>query len=381
MKKNIALFHPWIKSRGGAEKVILELLSKSKHSFDVYTWAYDPKNTFPEFKKFNINVLTPKIGKRLARSHLLRGLFFPLSFLKKIPLEKYDKTLISTSGLAEFITFRNYKKGQTYAYVHTPLREADEKIIKWNLKNRYRGKFLTKYLYLFAVGVYRVFEKIAWKKLDVIMFNSELSLSRAEKRNLLIGQKKHVVYPPIDFERLKVSKAEQKKRFFYISRFNPPKRQDVLIEAWKIFSKKHPGYELVLAGTSDNKKYLKSLQKLAKGENSIKIKAHLSDKEMGNLIESSMAGIFLGYQEDFGIVPLEVLAAGKPLIAVDEGGYVNLIKDHKGFYKIKERHGREEMIKEVVKGLSRLISTHKGYKKMPKLKTKDFVKEIDSILE
>ena len=93
VRQKIALFHPWIKSKGGAEKVVLELLEKSKHNFDVYTWAYDKENTFEEFEEYKINVIAPKFGKTLARYHILRGLFFPLSLFKKIPLEKYDKFL------------------------------------------------------------------------------------------------------------------------------------------------------------------------------------------------------------------------------------------------------------------------------------------------
>ena len=71
------------------------------------------------------------------------------------------------------MTFRNYKKGKTYAYCHTPLREANKKIILWNLNNRYKGNFIRKNIYLIAVKIYKIFEKKAWKKLDVVIFNSE----------------------------------------------------------------------------------------------------------------------------------------------------------------------------------------------------------------
>lgn len=49
MKNKIAIFHPWIKSRGGAEKTVLELLKNFKES-ELYTWVYEPENTFEEFK-------------------------------------------------------------------------------------------------------------------------------------------------------------------------------------------------------------------------------------------------------------------------------------------------------------------------------------------
>ncbi|MCL5730037.1 MAG: glycosyltransferase [Candidatus Pacearchaeota archaeon] len=376
--KKIALFHPWIKSKGGAERVILELLKKSRHNIDIYTWAYDRENTFPEFGDYKINVILPKIGKKLSRYYIIRGLFLPLSLFKKIPLYKYDKFLISTSGVAEFLTFRNYKKGNTYAYVHTPLREATEKIVKWNLSNREDMNLLKKSVYLLAVKIYRIFEKLAWKRLDIIIFNSELSKSRAEERGLIINKESHIVYPPINFSEF--GNGKDKKYFIYVSRLNPPKRQDVLIEAWKIFSKNNKNYKLIIVGAPENKRYHQKLLDSSKSIKSIKIKTHVSQKELNRLYGNCTAGLFLGYQEDFGIVPLEILSSGKPLIAVDEGGYIKLIKNHPHFHPIKEKHNQKEMINEIANGLKSFLNK-KFPKKVEKIKIRDFVTEIDRILE
>jgi glycosyltransferase involved in cell wall biosynthesis len=378
-KQKIALFHPWIKSKGGAEKVVLELLKKSKNNFDIYTWAYDKENTFPEFQNYKINILVPNFGRKLARFHILRGLFFPLSLFKKIPLEKYDKFLISTSGLAEFITFRNYKKGKTYAYVHTPLREANKKIVKWNLENRHKNSFFQKQIYLAAVKFYKIFEKRAWKKLDVVIFNSELSQSRAEEHGLLKKQKKQIIYPPVDFSRFEGLKTTTGSSFVYISRLNSPKRQDLLIKAWKIFSKHNKKYNLILIGTPDNKKYYKKLLDLSKGDKTIQIKLNPSNEEFDKILSAAKAGIFLGYQEDFGIVPLEIIAAGKPLLAVDEGGYVKLVAGHPLFHKIKEKHSKEKMIKEISKELENFVK-NKQRKITKKVKLKDFITQMDEVL-
>ena len=219
-QKKIALFHPWIKSRGGAEKVVLEFLKSRKYNIDLYTWVYDKENTFEEFKNFHINIIAPKIAKKIARFYVLRGLFLPLSFFSKIPLNKYDLFLISTSGVAELITFRNHKPKKTFAYVYTPLRAATQEIVKWNLKNRYNNLF-SKLIYLSAVRLYRILEKIAWKKIDFAMFISELSLERAKKRGLLKNKKIKIIYPPVDvekFSKLKTRKGDlvsTKDRIYY----------------------------------------------------------------------------------------------------------------------------------------------------------------------
>ena len=89
---------------------------------------------------------------------------------------------------------------------------------------------------------------------------------------------------------------------------------------------------------------MEQLKKLQKKTKNVEIKLDVSNKELEKILASSIAGLFLGYQEDFGIVPLEILAANKPLIAVDEGGYIQLIQNHPLFHKIKEKHNKEEMI-------------------------------------
>jgi len=221
---------------------------------------------------------------------------------------------------------------------------------------------------------------MAWKNLDVVIFNSELSLSRAEESGLLKEKEKYVIYPPIDFSRFERLKNEKGNSFVYISRLNNPKRQDVLLEAWNIFSKENKGYKLILIGTPDNKKYYETLKELSEGDKSIEIKSGVSNKELEYILRKSLAGFFLGYQEDFGIVPLEILGAGKPLLAVDEGGYVKVIDKHPLFHRIKEKHSRGEMVKEISKELENFVKKSKFKGNVEKIKMKNFIEEIDEVL-
>jgi len=316
--EKMAIFHPWIKSKGGGERVVLEIMRN--FNADLYTWAYEPEKTFDEFKRYKINILAPRFTKKLSYLKILRVALVPLGILKKIPPERYDLFLISTSGVGEFITFRNYKPGKTYAYIHTPLREADKQIVKWNLDNIYKRKFLKKIFYLLSVQIYKLLEKIAWKKIDILIFNSELSKQRAIGRKLISKQKDYVVNPPVNFK--KRNKIKVGKHFLYISRLNPPKRQDILLKAWDKFVKKNPKFSLIIGGTPEGKEYHKEIIRLKNQTQNVEIKLNVSDLEKEKLISESLAGIFLGYKEDFGIFPLEIVSAGKPLIGVEGGGYV-----------------------------------------------------------
>lgn len=380
MKKKIAIFHPWIKSRGGAEKTVLELL-KNFENIELYTWVYEKENTFEEFKKFKINVIGNKFFRKFSHSNILRGMFLISSLFSKIPLKKYDLFLISTSGVGEFILFKNYKPGKTYAYIHTPLRDASEEIVKWNLNKKYKN-ILSKVFYVSVVKIYRVFEKIAWKKIDYAIFNSELSLERAKKRNLVKNKKVSIVYPPTDIGKSKKRDTKNKDYFLYPSRINPPKRQDLLIESWKVFSKKHPDKKLIIAGNMENKKYYEKIKKLSEGCKNIEIKINLENKEFLKLYEECNAVIFIPFIEDFGIVPFEALSLGKPLIAVDKGGYYNLVKDIPQFYKIKEVYDDKKMIKSINESLENFLKSKVKPKKIPNLvsSTSNFIERIKKTL-
>ena len=377
-KEKIALFHPWIKSRGGAEKVVLRI-AEALGDVDIYTWSYKKEDSFHEFKNHNVIVIGNKISEKLSRKHFIRGLI-PFISKNNIPLKNYDKFIVSTSGVGEFILFKNYLPGNTYVYAHTPLREANKNIIKWNLKNN-RYNLFQKTIYKTLVKIYNVFEKRAWKKTDYPIFNSELSKKRAEDKGLLKNKESGIVYPPIEIGEKK-KKAQDKKYLLYVSRINSPKRQDVLIKAWNKIRKDFPDYKLVLVGNIDNKKYYEKIKKEL--NESIKIKENVSSEKLDELYRNCSAGIFLGYEEDFGMVPLEILSYKKPLIAPDIGGYFDLMKNHPLFYKIKEKHDNKEMAEEVSNKLRNFLKNKKeiskSKRKINKINVPDFDKEIRRVL-
>jgi glycosyltransferase involved in cell wall biosynthesis len=379
-KLKIALFYPWIKSRGGAEKVLLEIMKIKEFKFDLYTWVYDEKNSFEEFRSLKINVLGSNILKKISKMKILRGLFLPFSFFSKIPLEEYDYFLVYTSGTGEFITFRNYKKGKTVAYVNTILRDAYPEIVKWNLKNLYKNIF-SRSIYLLSVNIYRFFEKIAWKRIDTPIFISEEGLNRAEKQGLLKNKQAKVIYPPVDTSNFLKLHSTKGDFFLYVSRFNPPKRQDLLIKAWIEFSKEYPNEKLILSGGLENKKYFEYIKNISSGIKNIEIKKGLNNKEILKLYEKSKAVIFVPFLEDFGIVPFEALAAGKPIIAVDKGGYVTLIKNVNQYYPIKEEENEEIFIENIVNSLKKFMKSGVKPRRIDveKINIQNFKKNIEKV--
>jgi glycosyltransferase involved in cell wall biosynthesis len=237
--------------------------------------------------------------------------------------------------------------------------------------------------YLLLVKIYRIFEKIAWKRIDLPIFISEEGLKRAERQGLLKNKKARVIYPPVDLEKFLKLPSEKGDFFLYVSRFNPPKRQDLLIKAWIEFSKEYPNEKLVLSGGLENKKYFELLKKLSKDAKNIEIKEGLDNEEVLKLYKKSKAVLFIPFIEDFGIVPFEALAAGKPVIAVNRGGYVNLIKNIPQYYPIKEEEDEKKFIENIVNSLNNFMKSKIKPKKieMKEISTQNFKKNIKEVFK
>ncbi len=374
----IALFHPWIKSRGGAEKVVLDILKSRNWEIDLYTWVYDKQNTFDEFKDFNIIELGPKFLKKYSRNFILRGLFLISAFFSKIPLNNYDLFLISTSGVGEFITFRNYLPKKTYAYIHTPLRAASPDIFVWTIKNQYSNVF-SRFIYYLAVKIYNYLEKIAWKKIDYPIFNSSITKKRGESKDLIKGKKTYIVLPPIDILELNKLKSSNKKYFLYVSRLNPNKRQDLVIKVWSDI-KNIKGYKLIIAGGIEDKGYYNKLLDLTKKSTNLELIPNISQKQKFDLFANCSCGIFLGYKEDFGILPFEYLAVKKPAIITDGCGYMDILKNSKDIYPVTEVN-LEQDLKNALESYMLKPKQVRDIGYIENLNTINFIKKLKGILK
>jgi len=378
----IALYHPWIHLKGGGERVILEIAKRSRHDVTIFTHSFNQKNTYKEFKNVKVRVIRniPIIGE------VFRGLLFTLILsLTKLPLKKYDAFVVSTGGIAEFITIRNHSIPLA-AYVHTPLRPAhDKSIYEYKLKEK-RG--LSKLFYKFSIRFYRKIEKEAWKRFNLVFCNSLNTASRLLKAKLVDRKKIRILHPGADIEKFKPSKTFD-HYFFYPSRITYYKAQDFVIDAFSHFKEKYgTDFKLVIAGGVSNKdkvyyKYLLSKVKKSKYKNDIIIKTNVSEQEFLKLYRNCYAVLFAAFNEDWGIIPIEAMAAGKPIISVNEGGPRESVIDGKTGFLV------ERDIKKFAETMHKLASNKKlvmemgknGIKEAKKYTWKEFIKRFDNQIE
>jgi len=370
----ILLFHPWLKSKGGAERVVYEYYKKSKHKIKILTWNYIKEKTY-DFKEKDIISLYDKKYERIFRGYLIRGGFSLLNLLIKYEVNNFDLLLISTGGIAELILANQDFDMPKVTYTHTILRAAYKYDVYWNIKYRFRKYYFLPYKV--ALNVYNYLERKAWKKIDFAIFNSELSRKRALDKNLIDKEKTDVIYPGVDL--LNFYNDNPEDYFLYVARIGLSKRQDILIRAFARFIKKYPEYKLYLVGNVENKKYYLEILKLIKYynlQNNVKLYSNLSDEKLKELYAKSLACIYIPYMEDFGIAPLESIVAGKYLINVYPAGSYELLKNAPGIYWIKERFHEEPMINEIYNALEYFVKNKDELIEKGK-ENRNYIKNID----
>ncbi|MFB6115717.1 MAG: glycosyltransferase, partial [Candidatus Nanohalobium sp.] len=221
---DLAVYHPYLKEKGGAEKVVLEIARRSEHQVTVYTLYYNREDTFSEFQEVNVEELGDGSKPESFIDNALYGL---KSLTAKIPTERHDKLLISEAGLGSLIALRN-NDIPVYCYCHTPLRAALPEF-----KETYRSEISTAMKPVFDIGVkvYSFMEKRAWGKFEHVLANSETTKERIIGKGLAHEDKITVLNPGADIENNEP--GEYENYFLYPSRFRRYKRQDLAIEAFK----------------------------------------------------------------------------------------------------------------------------------------------------
>ncbi len=370
----IALYFPWLCAKGGIERVILEHVKRSKHTFTIFTNLHEPENTFEEFKHFDVRVVNRINSKK---SLFERGIASLKILSTKMNLREYDALLIHTGGAGEVIALKNHSL-PILCYCHTPLRIAHDFYEAYARK----APFWQRQFIKLGIRLYKILEKKSWKKLTFVVCNSNNTKQRILRAKLAPESKVTILNPGVDTDKFKTCKFE--KYFLALSRVTFYKRFHLLIEAFKMFKMRNKEFKLVIAGSAaeKDKPYLDYLKKLAGDDKDITF-ASPSEKEAKELFENCYAYLFAAINEDWGIAPIEAMAAGKPVISVNEGGPLESIENGKTGFLVP---ATPEAFAEKMEKLARNEKLAKqmgaaGKKAAKKYDWKLFAKEFDSLLE
>jgi len=297
--ESVAIVHDYLNQCGGAERVVIEL-ARMWPTAPIYTSLYRPRSTFAEFS--GSDVRTTWLDRLpLDRAFRVLAPLYPLGFRSFGTLDQ-QLVISSSSGWAHGV--RTAPESLHVVYCHTPPR--------WlHRRQEHLGRSFGPVMLGPLNGPLRRWDRRAALRADVYVANCENVRRRIQD---VYGRDAEIVHPPVDVDRF--SPRPRGQRLLVISRLLPYKRVDLIVRA---ATKAGIGLDVVGVGPS-----LKALH--AAAGSGVVFHGRVDDVALQQLIEGCRA-LCVAATEDFGIAPLEALAAGKPVVAYAAGGVLETLRD------------------------------------------------------
>lgn len=294
----IALVHDYLVQYGGAERV-LECFVELFPEASIYTLVYDEEAMHGIFKDQRIHTsYLQKMPLAKKRHRLFPPLMPPA--IEQFDFSAYDIVLSDSSSYAKGII--TPPETLHVCYMHTPMRYAWDDCQKYT-QDFYFPDFIKK-MVPFFMNYIRLWDRISADRVDKFIANSNFVAKRIEK---YYHKKSTVIHPPVSVEKFSPG-ANGGEYYLMVGRLIAYKRHDIAIEAFNKL-----GLPLKIVGRGPE---MKRLQRLA-GPN-VEFLGRVSDEDLPDYY-AACKGFVFPQEEDFGIVAIEAMASGRPLIAFRGG--------------------------------------------------------------
>ncbi|MFA6963649.1 MAG: glycosyltransferase [Patescibacteria group bacterium] len=307
MKPKVAIVCDFLTKFGGAQQVLLSI-SELYPEAPIFCLLYDEEGTLGKFK--NRKIIPSSLQKKPA--FLRNRLKFLLpSFPKAIEefdLSEYDVVISSNDSFAHgAIT-----KPDTFhiCYCHTPMRYAWDWCHEY-LKESGVDHGLKGLIARILIHNIRIWDRASSERVDSWIANSDNVKQRIRK---YYRQDSSVIYPPVSVEEIKPNGEAPEDFYLIASRLEPYKKIDLAVEAFN-----QSGRQLIVVGEGSQFEYLSSIAK-----KNVQFVGPKYGQELYDYFARAKAFIFPG-EDDFGITPVESMAAGRPVIAYKKGGTLETI--------------------------------------------------------
>ena len=305
----IAIIHDWLVTNAGAEKVLKEIveLFPDADIFSIVDFLDDKqRKEIVKGKKVTTSFIQKlPFSKKHFRNYLP---LFPKA-IESFDLSKYDLIISSSWAVAKGVKKNN---SQTHiCYCHTPIRYA------WDLYDEYTSNLSQpkKFIVQKTLQYIQKWDISTLDRVDYFIANSNFVAERIKR---IYGRESTVIYPPVDVD--KFSLYINKENFYITaSRLVPYKKTKLIVEAFINM----PTKKLVVIGAGDE---YKDIKQLSKNNKNISILGFCDDRTMVETIHRAKGFVYAAI-EDFGIVPIEAMACGTPVIALNDGGTAETVID------------------------------------------------------
>lgn len=302
----VALVHYWLTKMRGGERV-LESLCEMFPGADIFTHVVDRSNLSDTLNKHEIK--TTFVSKLpFATSQYQKYLPFMPRALEELDLSAYDLVISSESGPAKGVI----SKPDSFhlCYCHSPMRYI------WDLYPHYieSAGFLARQLFPGITHRLRTWDVTSAARVDQFVANSSFVQRRIEK---YYRRDSEVIHPPVAVSEFASARTSGPGEYYLAAgEMVGYKRFDLVIDAFTKLNK-----PLLVVGDGEQRKLLERHA----GPN-IKFVGRIPFSDLKQHFGACKALVFPG-EEDFGMIPVEVMAAGRPVIAYGKGGALDTIVD------------------------------------------------------
>jgi glycosyltransferase involved in cell wall biosynthesis len=297
-KAKVALVHDWLTGMRGGERC-LEVFCELFPSADLYTLLHVPGSVSAAIESRRI---VTSFIQRLPRAERRYRHYLPLfpAAVRSFDLRGYDLVLSSSHAVAKSV--RVPAEALHVCYCFTPMRYV------WDLYDDYFGPRSGLAARVLMPPVAAWLRR--WDRRTAAGVHQFVAISRfvADRIRRAYGRDADVIYPPVDVSRFRVDEAPG-EFYLVVSALTPYKRVDLAVEACNRL-----GRRLVVVGTGSEDRRLRAL-----AGPTVELLGWRDDAQTAELYARCRALLFPPL-EDFGITPLEAMAAGRPVIAFGEGG-------------------------------------------------------------
>src|SRR3954454_21493054 len=298
MPARVALIHDFLLDLRGAERVFASICDAWPEA-DVFTAVYDEEGTEGRFADRDVH--TSFLQRLRPTSRTFRPLLplYPHA-VESFDLRGYDTVISSSSAWAHGVLV---DPGAVHVcYCHNPFRYA------WTEREatlRARHLLVRPALRV-LLSRWRQWDWIAAQRVDRYVANSRTTADRVRR---YLGRDATVLHPPVEIDRFEWVGANVGEHYVVLAELMAHKRIDVAVEAFSRL-----GLPLVVVGDGPGGRRLRRLA----GPN-VRFTGRIADEQVARVLEGARA-LVVTATEEFGIAAVEALAAGRPVIALDEGG-------------------------------------------------------------
>lgn len=303
----VVLLHDWLTGFRGGERV-LEVICEMFPDAPLYTLIYNPGSTTPiiENRKITASFINKLPGKDEGYRKYLP--LFPLAARSLKIIEDADLVISSSHCVIKGV--KKPKHAKHLCYIHSPMRYIYDQFDNYfgkeaSLLQRIGGRLFRQYLTQWDIA--------SNGNVDLMVPNSNFVKERVTK---FYGIDSTVVHPFVDLKDFEGEDLPKEDFYLMVTAFAPNKKVGVAIEAFNQLGK-----TLKIIGGGQQEEYLKSI-----AGNNIEFLGKLSRADVVSHMKRATGFVFPGV-EDFGITPLESLAAGTPVIAYKIGGVLETLND------------------------------------------------------